>query len=126
MTDQEVFDIVAEHLLRQGEVALDSETGSCAYRGSDGRKCAIGVLIPDGSYKQELEGLSASQSAVLKAAGLRHSQADLAGSLQFLHDCTPPEAWACALRDVARRHRLLLDESIVDRTIKAMAEEAGQ
>ena len=30
--------------------------GQCAYRGDDGRKCAIGVAIPDSVYDPSVEG----------------------------------------------------------------------
>lgn len=31
----------------------------CAYRGNEGRKCAVGLLIPKSAYKNEMEGLPA-------------------------------------------------------------------
>lgn len=46
MTKQEVFDIVAKQLAAQNwEKSLAN--GSCAYRGVDGKKCAIGALLND-------------------------------------------------------------------------------
>jgi len=58
-TLQEVYDIVAQHLLTQGAVALQTLPHggvACAYRGDNGLKCAIGALIPDHLYCPELEG----------------------------------------------------------------------
>lgn len=32
-----------------------SPEGGCQYRTADGRKCAVGVTIPDGEYRREME-----------------------------------------------------------------------
>lgn len=53
---QAVFNTVAEHLLRQGRKSLDNF--ACAYRGENGAKCAVGVVIPDTLYEPEIEGLA--------------------------------------------------------------------
>ena len=55
MTNQDVFDAVVEHLAIQGRQSLTAAE-TCGYRGSGGDKCAVGVLIPDGIYEQDLEG----------------------------------------------------------------------
>lgn len=53
MNRQEVFDKVASHLLAQND--RSSNGMHCQYRGRDGLKCAIGVLIPDEMYTPEIE-----------------------------------------------------------------------
>lgn len=69
MNRQEAFDIAAKHLLAQGKksyVKDDNGFGtadgipSCAYRGEDGLKCAIGALIPDDQYSYKMENMSVS------------------------------------------------------------------
>ncbi len=58
---QQIFDTVLEKLLAQGCRSRlgDSHIDSyCAYRGNNGTKCAIGHLIPDELYKEEIEGLT--------------------------------------------------------------------
>lgn len=45
MTNQETFDTVVEHLLRQGGPSMLPSKKTCAYRGENGRKCAAGILI---------------------------------------------------------------------------------
>lgn len=62
MTDQEVFDTVARHLLTQGKqsIARDVSGGfMCLYRGPDGCKCAVGALIGDDEYRADMEEHSA-------------------------------------------------------------------
>lgn len=54
MTDQEAFEKAARHLLTQKKVAI--EGGKSLYRTSDGRRCAIGALIPDDEYSRDFEG----------------------------------------------------------------------
>lgn len=57
-TLQEIFDIVANHLLTQGKKSMDSTGRFCNYRGKDGTKCAAGVLIPDDQYCRHFEQLT--------------------------------------------------------------------
>lgn len=60
MTEQEAFDIVVKHLFEQKRPSMSCARGRlempiCAYRGVEGRKCAIGALISDEEYSPELE-----------------------------------------------------------------------
>ncbi len=53
-TKREIFEIVKAHLLAQGAPArLDGAT--CAYLAHDGKKCAVGCLIPFEAYSRALE-----------------------------------------------------------------------
>jgi hypothetical protein len=54
-TAQELFNEVVTHLRKQNKQSL-SVNGSCMYRGVDGLKCAIGYLIPDECYHDDMEG----------------------------------------------------------------------
>ncbi len=62
MDRQSVFNQMIEHLVEQGEPAIDSEY-KCVYRTSSGKMCAIGCLIPDDKYDPDFEGSSASDIA---------------------------------------------------------------
>lgn len=58
MTDQEIFDKVCTHLIKQARQSkLISYKSMCAYRGEGGASCAIGCLIPDALYYREMEGV---------------------------------------------------------------------
>ena len=57
MTDQETFDFVVRALRKQGGPSLMPDLKGCAYRGKDGRKCAVGQILPDEDYVEDLEGL---------------------------------------------------------------------
>ncbi len=53
-TKQETFDLVFTHLFEQGEQAVVMNTTSCKYRIGT-KMCAVGCLIPDNLYTQDLE-----------------------------------------------------------------------
>ena len=62
MTNEEAFKISANGLLKQGRKSVGSTEnavlmglGYCRYRGDHGRKCAIGLLIPDEEYSVHME-----------------------------------------------------------------------
>ena len=85
-TKQGIFDYVARHLFAQGKPAHRDGTG-CAYRGSDGSKCAVGVLISDRAYTARIEGYSVDAyqvTNVLPKAISRHGR--LLSALQGAHD----------------------------------------
>lgn len=110
-TDQTVFDTVAKHLLRQRDRSMCSVGSllSCAYRGTEGRSCAIGCLIPDDLYSPKMEGHGADRlRRHFPAMGmlLHDVSADLLTTLQDLHDLEDPEMWEDELREVARSFNL--------------------
>lgn len=55
MDAQEIFDTVCEHLAKQGRRAINADDG-CKYRINDGRMCAVGCLLRDSEYYQDMEG----------------------------------------------------------------------
>lgn len=108
MTNQELFDKVATHLLKQGRRSVRAN-GECAYRGKDGLRCAIGVLIPDDKYGRGLEGLSSDAGSVMNAAGLVDENSLLAHVLQWVHDSVEPAEWRERLKIEAESFRLNAD-----------------
>lgn len=91
MTLQQAFDkvwtwfVVEKH---PASYVMELEMPVCRYRGPNGAKCAIGVLIPDEAYRPGFEYCSAyavaGKPGVIKAMkGL--SEADL-NELQQCHD----------------------------------------
>ena len=97
MDTQAVVDKVLKHLWDQGKCSYQPYIGACAYRGEDGTKCAIGILIPDEIYLPEMEGKGFSTlcSKFEEIADLPEIQAlrvdhplhgPLGRTLQHLHD----------------------------------------
>ena len=93
MTEQEVFDKVVNHLLEQKYQA--SYEGACVYRAPDGASCAVGCLIPDELYDEEMEGSSLHLPDDKLVAALEEldlwQHRKLLKDLQEVHDSVPEE-----------------------------------
>ena len=105
MTDQELFDRVAAHLLKQKERSV-ANGGTCLYR-NGGLSCAIGALIPEDRYREEMEG----QGVTLLLMGypdLPFAGCDISlmRSLQNMHDCWTPPSWPERLEAIAAEYNL--------------------
>ena len=111
MTEQDIFDKVAEHLLTQKEKAQDS-CEVCRYRTANGAKCAVGCLIPDNNYKKTIEGFptqSVWKEMMVMIPGLQDSHMRLLTTLQIVHDSIPVDKWKLELGNVALKHDLNAD-----------------
>jgi len=53
-TEQELFDYITSFLMQQRYASVD-ENDLCKYRGTKGRMCAVGCIIPDKFYSKDLE-----------------------------------------------------------------------
>ena len=113
--DQTIFNRVAAHLLAQGRPSMRDNEEECAYRGENNLRCALGCLIDDAHYREEIEGYTIREEcvaqAVKKSLGLHYiteRTAALLSDLQALHDLTPPEEWRDALKALAHTHGLEL------------------
>lgn len=108
MDRQAVYDYVKAHLLKQNREAR-GPNGVCAYRDAEGRKCAIGALIPDWAYKAEIEGepveLIAWKHPEFSFVLGVESEKDtyFLGALQRVHDAYAPKVWPIELGVVARQ-----------------------
>ena len=125
MTRQEMFDIAAKHLLTQRVRSVDPVTGSCRYRGSQGRMCAIGPMIPDEKYSPDMEGRGVGSCDVWNAMGLdsgdRGNLMTLAHKLQDIHDASAPTAWPYMLLTLALEYNL--NTAMVHHCANAMIRE---
>ena len=105
-----IFDRVKTHLLAQGERALHGGEpyGSgkkgigCAYHAQSGLKCAVGCLITEEAYSEELEGVPVDDLRVkdaLVASGIIDEPvtSDMLGKLQSIHDDEATNRWEHAL-----------------------------
>ena len=109
MTQQEMFDTAAKHLLTQRTRSVKNDN-YCMYRSPQGRMCAIGPMIPDEKYSQDMEGLGVGSCVVWDAMGLDSDDPDnlktLACKLQDIHDTSAPTAWPYKLLAVALEYNL--------------------
>lgn len=114
MNSQTIFDTVVRHLWAQGKQAAD-DNGSCLYRGPNGTKCAVGILIPDDKYLPRMDQ-GRGLVNVLDEAGIPAEHYALLLGLQRVHDkngswCAsgPNENMVSALAEVARVFNLNTD-----------------
>ncbi len=115
LTNQQVFDLAATHLLTQNERSVDYDpqddrgSGKCMYRGVGGLKCAIGALIPDELYTPQIENtpvdvlINRSPKVKELFAGIHRM---LLCALQRCHDNLSPPQWHDELHRIARRFSL--------------------
>jgi len=107
MNRQKVFNKVRDHLLTQ-KVRSQTLTGtvpSCLYRGPNGTKCAIGILIKDEfldprDNKAALWGIVPTLEKSLETT-LSMEETEFLADLQQIHDATEVENWKDALDDFA-------------------------
>jgi hypothetical protein len=121
--DQQLFDLVAEHLLTQkaksflrSSVRFPGNPDGNAYRGENGMKCAIGCVIPDEMYSSKLEGWSIFTTQferIFRKVLGNNIHEDLPYVLQRVHDLYPVEAWIMKLSEVALDFDLSL--AIIDK-----------
>lgn len=120
MDNQQAFTTIVTHLAQQARRALslpDTDTRPhCQYRGAEGRKCAIGVLIPDGLYDPEMDAGSGMRvDQILDRYPAVRKLLDgvsplMLSELQQTHDKTDVGRWPGQVRRVAKTYELTLPE----------------
>jgi len=114
VVQQKVFNKVYNHLLTQKSQSYLSDGITCAYRGTDGKQCAVGCLIPDSKYRIKYEEKSVGEEDIDKLlmeilnVGTYHYKEiqTLLKDLQLVHDNIPPTRWKSSLKVVADMHSL--------------------
>lgn len=93
ISQQETYDTVARHLRKQNAPSVRKYTHrgpEGMYRSPDGKMCAIGCLIPDDEYQEDL--FESEYVNVLveeyKCPSLLEHDLDLLMELQGVHDVT--------------------------------------
>lgn len=101
-TEQEVFDQVKNHLLKQNKKSVSDCT--CMYRSADGMKCAAGCLIGDYEYSAKLENKNWKILSEQNIVPENHFM--LIVQLQAIHDSFRTSCWPVELRKVADKFKL--------------------
>jgi hypothetical protein len=120
LTRQQIFDRVKLHLLTQKVKSVAH--AMCLYHGPDNTSCAVGCLIPDKHYQQQIEGRAVSRLQakyqndsdhllyeILKCSGIRvgnRPTLNLLNDLQYIHDYTEVGNWSKGLAKIARQYKL--------------------
>lgn len=107
-TEQEVFDQVALHMLKQGRKATDV-AGCCRYKAGE-LKCAAGCLIADDEYNPMFEG--SAWSVLVGHNSVTPAHYYLIFSLQLIHDNKDVVSWAERLKSLAKE--MYLSTAVID------------
>jgi hypothetical protein len=113
MTQQEIFNTVATHLILQNVKAVAGN--SCKYRTTNGLKCAAGCLIPDSEYKVSFEGsrIVAIDFFIDLCGGKNTKTFGLLQDLQGAHDYIEPNEWKHELRVIANDYGLIIPDCLL-------------
>lgn len=109
-TTQSAYDKIRAYFSKPGAtIAYDVEIRACRYRTSDGRKCAVGCLVPDSLYTKSMENMPGWSA--IEAAGLEDMFADV--SHTFLNNAQSAHDHAMSVEDFLRMlDGIALDEGI--------------
>ena len=96
-TDRDVFEFIKNHLLTQGERSVMDNEMTCAYFGTEGKRCAVGALIREDIYHPSIEekpvNHSLLRSAITKSVPNWKINTEMLGELQSIHDGTSDYDW---------------------------------
>lgn len=109
-TEQQIFDQVAQHLMKQGQVCTN-EAGACVYRGVGGMKCAAGALIDDDELDIRMDSQALSWLLAAERNLVPKAHAHFIRALQRLHDAADGP-FEPLLRNFAREHGLVFNGSV--------------
>ena len=102
-TDEGVFEFVKQHLLNQGQKSESSNT-SCIYKKNNGLSCAVGCLIENEFYNDNLEFKNGDDPIVIDA--VRKSlpnwiiNKNMLLDLQAIHDECEADEWEWKLQEL--------------------------
>lgn len=110
---QELFGKIISHLRAQNAVSLlATDDQSCAYRGLNGLKCAVGCLISDEEYDPKMENNNLKylmqNFPTLFISSLDRQCKNLMRRMQLIHDATSPEMWENSFQEVAQIFDLIV------------------
>ena len=117
LSAQETFNKVTTHLLAQGVSSMSSVAAAGRYRSEDGKKCAVGCLIPDQIYSPSMEKCGSDLKALSGFPGMSNllDQQTLLRELQKLHDLNATDFFSekkPQMRQIARKFNLSIPENI--------------
>lgn len=124
MTRQEIFDKVVAHFAVQREAAAKYE--GCMYRTPDGRKCAVGALVPDEAYDPSCEGdgvstLFREYPDMMRVSGLTRRHEVLLIDLQRAHDSAAESG--CFLSDLSGKFRVAANTHRINSHLLVLLDE---
>lgn len=125
MTTQEAYEKIRAYFSRDGAdlayEAYDDGARKCLYRTADGRKCAVGCLIPDELYRPRFEGNAVDGIVNTEDAALREllngKSVEGARKLTFLVEAQEAHDGSMSVREFIER----LDELAAEHNLNVAA-----
>lgn len=103
LTQQEIFDQVANHLLTQIKKSYDPVKKECQYRGPNGLKCAVGGIITDSELGKQSNSINVLGFILPFRLAV---DKEFLRDLQVIHDENKPSRWINKLSLFAKKHKL--------------------
>lgn len=124
LSEQEIFNQVADHLLTQKKKSRDPKVKSCQYRGPNGLKCAVGGILED--HEVQFGGNNCTVYSIDLPDRLQ-GHVKFLRELQSIHDKNRPSRWLEKLSAFAKKHKLsasVLKKYRKPKSVKVTVEEA--
>lgn len=102
---QEIFDFVVRFLLKQNQKS-QNEYMIYKYHLNDGKKCAMGCLIPDKDYHPDMELLPKFVNRYFIDSGYSREEMHLIQDLRTVHDHEDVCRWRKEFKKVADTYNL--------------------
>lgn len=84
-----------DHVVKTFKGRSVNSSGSCQYRGPNGKKCAIGMFMPNSFYKKDMDSFLGPYTSVATAYPEIHTLMPLetlgCQEMQRVHDSNSPE-----------------------------------
>jgi hypothetical protein len=114
MNNQEAFNLMVDHLRKQQQRSQGLNDTTCMYRGPDGLKCAVGALIPDELYIEDMEGSAITRILIdyrdrYPALSTLFKDIDplFLAEMQDIHDFNPIDQWERRFKGCAEDNDLV-------------------
>jgi len=123
MNTYQMFTTMRDHLLTMAQ--SNRLAGICLYRGPDGYRCAVGRLIDDKYYSENIERKGVAQEPVIEAVSASVGRAltafeiKMMADIQRIHDAFGAPDWA---QELERYERAFFGEQYNARKQKAAAQ----
>ena len=104
---QSMFDYICKCLAIQEERSTKPGSNRCQYRGSEGRKCALGHCIRDSEYQVAFENRSLSE-VIEEVPSFNFEMEDFMRDMQRCHD------WSDDADGLKDRLRVVAGEFVLD------------
>jgi len=105
---QKIFNLAWQAFIIEGKPPSVGVGGSCLYRGPNGQKCVVGLLISDNEYNSAFEGDSAAETLDRLGYQFSESEAEIIDCMQYdLHDglvSRRDEEWLLSPEDMRERY----------------------